>query len=219
MAEDRPSLEAQTILSSHDLHNIAGNICLHHCLEIRAILLDSGEGVYLASSASQLGNCRYPTSLMLTERHGLKRLHHGSASVAQVLQRVWTDNFRQDPPMSRPIASRSRCLGNRLIWTSKSIVDTTTVYVTIHLLMVETSSKTWRSFAALTIEEVPVAGPHSNPFQTRLAFNCWISMIFKKWGSRWHTTLSGWVGWTCWRRYTHHIAQDSSICIIASLRG
>ena len=33
---------------------------------------DSADGVYSTSSASELGNCRHPTSLMSTARHGLK---------------------------------------------------------------------------------------------------------------------------------------------------
>ena len=38
-----------------------------------------------------------------------------------------------------------------------------TVYVTINLLLAETSSETQRTFTALTLEEAPVVGLHSKP--------------------------------------------------------
>merc|ERR1711862_1039679 len=58
-------------------------------------LFDSAEGVYSTASASEAGICLHPTPSLSTARHGLKRLHHGSARVAQASRRVWMDDFRR----------------------------------------------------------------------------------------------------------------------------
>ena len=113
------------------------------------------------------------SSEVSTVRHGLRDCIADDA-VTQASRRVWTDDFRQDSPLNRSLASRRRCLSNRSNRMGGSIADSTAVYVTMHLLSI---SETRRSFTAHTTEEVPVAGPHSKPFRKRLAVNCWISMI------------------------------------------
>ena len=137
-------------------------------------LFDSAEVVYSTSSASEPGSSLHPTPSLPTARHGLKRLHHGSAAVAQASRRVWMDDFRRDRPLNRPLASRSRCLANRSIRPSGSIVGSAAVYAIIHLLLAETGSENRRSFTALTTEEAPAAGPCPKPFRTRSAIHCWI---------------------------------------------
>ena len=102
----------------HFLHPPTSEYCRRHIspsLTSSVRFFDSAEGVYSTSSASEVGSCRHPTSPPSTARHGLKRLHHGSAQVAQASQRGWMDNFRRDPPLNRPLASCSRCLATRSI--------------------------------------------------------------------------------------------------------
>ena len=89
------------------------------------------------------GNLPPPHTIAFDGATRVERLYHGSAAVAQASRRVWMDDFRRDPPMNRPLASRSRCLANRSIRRSGAIVGSTAVYVTIHLLLAETSSETW----------------------------------------------------------------------------
>ena len=92
------SYEATAIVSTHET---AQHYRQHICPSLTSFVrfFDCAEGVYSTSSASEPGSCRHPTPRTSTARHGLKRLHHGSAAVAQASRRGWMDDFRRDPPL------------------------------------------------------------------------------------------------------------------------
>ena len=105
------------LLCPPELHNIADDTSLHHL----QVPCDSSISLKASIRLLQPARWEFPcySTTCITDVDGAtrveKRLHHGSAVVAQASGRVWMDDFCQDPPMNRQLASRSRRLGNRTI--------------------------------------------------------------------------------------------------------